>query len=373
MPARPGHAIAEIDTPALVVDRAVLHQNLDRMADFVRRYPGVRVRPHAKSHKCVAIARLQIARGAVGLCAQKLGEALPFLEAGVADVLVTNQIVGAGKIARLAEIAARHPGARIGVLVDAASNAGELAAACARRGARLDVYVELDVGQDRAGVTSPEEVVALGRVVAGHPALALRGLHAYHGGAQHRRTADERRGLVAAASEMARRSRDALLAAGLPCERITGAGTGTFSFECASGVYDEIQPGSYALMDVDYAKNEETPGAPRFEPALTILSTVTSVRGARVTLDAGTKAQSTDSGPAEPACPGWRVRGVYDEHAVLDRDPQRGDAEPLALGDKIRLVPGHVDPTVNLHDWFVVVEGERVIDVWPIEARGGFF
>lgn len=372
VPARVGDAIEAIDTPALVVDRRVLVRNLDRMADFVRRHPRVRVRPHAKSHKCVALAKMQIERGAVGLCAQKLGEAIPFVEAGILDVLVTNEIVGGKKLSRLAQLAAEHPAARIGVVVDDATNATDLAAACVAAGARVDVYVELDVGQKRAGVASIDEALALARVVASHERLAFRGLHAYHGGAQHQRSVRERRESIVAVSEMARACKDALIAAGLGCEAVTGAGTGSFPYETASGVYDEIQPGSYALMDADYASNEPDPDVAPFERALTILATVMSVRGTRATTDAGSKAQSTDSGPAQPTFEGWTARGVYDEHSVFECTARDG-AHAVSLGDKLRLVPGHVDPTVNLHDWFVVVEDGRVVDVWPIEARGAFF
>ena len=182
----------------------------------------------------------------------------------------------------------------------------------------------------------------------------------------------DRREAIATASALAGEAKAALLAAALPCDIVTGAGTGTFAYETASGVYDEIQPGSYALMDVDYAKNEPDPSVPAFTQALFLLSTVTSVRAheGRAALDVGLKAQSTDCGPAMPLFAGWTVRGVNDEHTVLARE---GEGPMLRVGEKVRLVPGHVDPTVNLHDWFVVVQNDRVVEVWPIEARGAFF
>jgi D-serine deaminase-like pyridoxal phosphate-dependent protein len=370
IPARPGDALADVDTPALIVDLDRFDANIGRLMQAVAGC-SVRVRPHAKSHKCVEIARRQVAAGAVGICVQKTSEAEPFLAGGIADVLVTNEVVGARKLANLAALAARFPAARLGVCVDDAAVVEPLGAACERAAARLDVYIELDVGHDRAGVADPGAAVALARAVAAQPGLNLRGLQAYFGSAQHRRGVDERRRAIESAAAIARAARDALRAAGLPCDAVTGAGTGTFLHEAASGVYSEIQPGSYILMDVDYAKNEPDPGWPRFDQSLFVLATVMSrrhdARGDRATLDAGLKAFSTDSGAAQPAFAGWRVRGVSDEHTVLDRS---GDGPALALGDKVRLIPGHIDPTVNLHDWIVAVRGDRVEAVWPVDARG---
>jgi D-serine deaminase-like pyridoxal phosphate-dependent protein len=372
IPARVGDALADVDTPALIVDLDKFDANLGRMMQAVAGR-GVRVRPHAKSHKCVEIARRQVAAGAVGICVQKTSEAEPFLAAGIEDVLVTNEVVGAGKLGRLAQLAARFPAARVGVCVDDAGVAAQLAQACDAAETRMDVYVELDVGHNRAGVPDPIAAVALARAVDAHASLTLRGLHAYFGSAQHRRSLAERRLAIAAASRLAQTTRDALVAAGLPCGTITGGGTGTFLLEAASGVYNEIQPGSYVLMDVDYAKNDQDPQWPVFEQSLFILTTVMSRRrhGAeRATLDGGLKTYSTDSGPAMPAFAGWQVRGVSDEHTVLERI---GDGPDLALGDKPLLIPGHIDPTVNLHDWIVAVRDDRVEALWPVDARGAIY
>lgn len=373
IPARVGDALADVDTPALVVDLACFEANIGRLMQAVAG-SSVRVRPHAKSHKCVEIARRQVAAGAVGICVQKTSEAEPFLAAGIADVLVTNEVVGERKLAALATLAARFPAARLGVCVDDPAVVATLAAACERAAARLDVYIELDVGHNRAGVPDAASAVALARAIAGHPRLELRGLQAYFGSAQHRRSLAERRQAIAAASALARAARDAIVAAGLPCDIVTGAGTGTFMLEAASGVYNEIQPGSYILMDVDYAKNEQDPHWPAFEQSLFIQATVMSRRRDashdRATLDAGLKAFSTDSGPAQPAFAGWEVRGVSDEHTVLARV---GDGPALALGDKIMLIPGHVDPTVNLHEWIVAVRNDSVEAIWPVDARGAVY
>ena len=372
-PARVGDALEDIDTPALIVDLDKFDANLGRLMQAVAGR-SVRVRPHAKSHKCVEIARRQVAAGAVGICVQKTSEAEPFLAGGIEDVLITNEIVGERKLARLAGLAARFPASRLGVCVDDAGVALQLAQACEQADTRLDVYIELDVGHNRAGVPDPVSAVALARAIDAQTSLTLRGLHAYFGSAQHRRSLADRRNAIASATRLAEETRDAFLSAGLPCGVITGGGTGTFLFEATSGVYNEIQPGSYILMDVDYAKNEQDPHWPAFEQSLFVLTSVMSRRhdasSNRATLDAGLKAFSTDSGSAMPAFSGWQVRGVSDEHTILER---AGDGPDLALGDKPLLIPGHIDPTVNLHEWIVAVRNDRVEQLWRIDARGTVF
>lgn len=369
MPARAGTLLTDVDTPALILDLDKFETNLSRMMQAVRPY-GVRVRPHAKSHKCVEIARRQIAAGAVGICCQKVAEAEVFVAGGIGDVLVTNEVVGDRKIQRLAQLARAYPHARIGVCVDDVEIARRLGAICQEEGARLDAYVELDVGQNRAGVPDAETAVAVARALVASPRITFMGLHAYAGSAQHRRGVPERKNAVIAAAQKAADVRSAFRAANIPCEMITGGGTGTFMYEATSGVYGEIQPGSYALMDVDYARNEVDANVPRFEHALFLLAGVMSRSSERITLDAGLKAFSTDSGPALPTFTGWQVRSVSDEHTTLHRI---AEGPPVRLGDKALLIPGHCDPTVNLHDWIVAVRQGKVEAVWPVDARGALF
>ncbi len=372
-PAHPGDRVSDVDTPALILDLDKFDQNIARLMRAVRTQ-GVRVRPHAKSHKCVEIARRQIAAGAAGICVQKLSEAAVFLDGGIDDVLITNEVVGLPKLRRLAALAKAHPQARLGVLVDDLGVVRQLAQCCDEAGARVDVYVEVDVGQNRCGIAQPEEAVTLARAIVASPRLNFMGLHAYAGSAQHRRGVPERQAAVEAAAAKAHAVRAALRAADLPCERITGGGTGTFLYEAESAIYNEIQPGSYVLMDADYARNAVDPKAPRFEHALAILATVMSLRSAegneRATLDAGLKAFSTDSGPAQPTFAGWRPYAVSDEHTVLHKV---GEGPSIRLGDKALLVPGHCDPTVALHDWIVAVRSGKVEAVWPVDARGALF
>ncbi len=370
MPAQPGDSLADVDTPALIIDLDRLDANIERMMAAAHA-AGVRVRPHAKAHKTLQIAHRQMIAGAIGVCCQKIGEAEVFLGGGIRDVLITNEVVGVRKLRRLAQLAKMFADSRLGVCVDDAGVVRQLSLICGEEDASLDVYVELDVGQNRAGVASAEDAVELAREVMLHPRLTLMGLQAYAGSAQHRRGVPERREAARRAAEKAAEARAALRAAGLPCEIVTGGGTGTFLYDAQSKVYDEIQPGSFAFMDFDYARNETDPDVPQFDHALFVLSTVMSMRGDRATLDAGLKAYSTDSGPARPTFSGWHVHSVSDEHSIMTRDDETGP--PIKLGAKALLVPGHCDPTINLHDWIVAVRSGKVEDVWRIDARGTVF
>jgi D-serine deaminase-like pyridoxal phosphate-dependent protein len=323
------------------------------------------LRPHAKSHKCPALAALQIARGAVGICCQKTDEAAAFVDAGIADVLVTNEVIAPAKLARLAALASN---ARIGVLCDDPRAVALLSHAATHAHVELDVYVEVDVGAHRCGVPPGDAVAALARTIADAPGLRFAGLHCYQGAAQHLRSPDERLAAVDAASRAAVLSRDACEAQQLAVSTITGAGTGTFEHEMASGIWTELQPGSYPLMDADYARNTQHPDAPRFVQSLYVLTTIMSVPSPeRAICDAGLKSMSFDSGlPVVAQRAGLAYVKASDEHGVLQVDAAH---PPAAWGERLRLIPGHCDPTVNLYDWMVGVRGDRVESVWPI-ARG---
>jgi D-serine deaminase-like pyridoxal phosphate-dependent protein len=367
-PARAGIPLGEIDTPALVVDLDALEGNIARMAGAVNGGP-VRLRPHAKSHKCAEIARRQIAAGAVGVCAQKVSEAEALVAGGVADVLVTNEIVGAQKVSRLARLARE---ARVAVLADDTGNVAELDAAARSERVRLDVLVEIDVGAHRCGVEPGAPALALAKRVAECRNLRFAGLHAYHGAAQHLRSAAERQAAIAAAAEQALLTKQLIEKAGIPCETITGAGTGTFLIEGASRVFNEIQPGSYVFMDADYNRNAWDDNWPRFEQSLFVLATVMSAPSPdRAVVDAGLKASSVDSGmPLVHARTGVEYVKASDEHGVLKIAP---GAKAPKLGEKILLVPGHCDPTVNLYDWLVCVRKGKVEALWPVTARGALY
>ncbi len=368
-PARQGMTLAEVDTPALLLDLDAFERNLDRL-DQSLAGARIRVRPHAKSHKCPEIALRQMARGAIGVCCQKVAEAEAMVEGGVMNVLVSNEVVGASKLARLAGLAKR---ARVSVCVDDAQNVADLDSAARTAGTKIDVLVEVNVGANRCGVEPGEPCVALALRIVAAKHLRFAGLHAYQGAAQHARTPVERKAAIARAVQHVSHTIEALQAHGLKPEIVTGAGTGTYLLEAGSGVYNEIQPGSYIFMDADYNRNLGDDGRPvnNFEQSLYVWTTVMSHATAeRAVVDAGLKALSVDSGmPLVADLPGVEFLKASDEHGVL-KLPQ---GSRLKVGDKIRLVPGHCDPTVNLYDWIVGMRGDEVESVWPVTARGAFY
>ena len=351
-PAARGDHVADVDTPALLLDLDAFEANIARLHGEVLP-TGVAIRPHGKAHKCPEIARRQVAAGAVGICAQSLGEAEIFAGAGIGDVLLSNQIAGADKAARLAAIAGI---ARLTVCVDNSEQVAQLATATAAAGTALGVLIEVAMGR-RCGVAGVAEALRLADAIGDAPGLELRGLQAYAGSFQHARAPAERAAAIEWAQATAEPIRDAL-----GVRHVTGAGTGTYPLEVASGFWTEIQPGSYVLMDADYVLNEEPPP---FRQALFVQARVISTHPDRVVVDAGHKAVAVDSGPPTPP-PGLSVDGLSDEHTILLVD----EGEPLPYGATVRLVPGHCDPTVNLHDWIVAVRGDVVEDVWVVEARG---
>jgi D-serine deaminase-like pyridoxal phosphate-dependent protein len=362
-PAEAGSDLASVDTPALLLDLDAFERNLDRLQATLAGSP-VRVRPHAKAHKCVEIALRQIARGAVGVCCQKVSEAEAFVRGGIRDVFVVNEIVGTPKLARLARLA---EAATIGVTVDDEGNADAVDRAAREAGVSLDVLVEIDVGLNRCGVEPGPKAVSLARRVAAKKHLRFAGLQAYQGRAQHVRSFEERRAAAAAAADKIGSTVDLLAAEGLRPGTVTGGGTGTYPFDAASGVYTEIQPGSYVFMDKDYGQNAWD-GLPRFEQSLFCLTTVMSTPDAtRFVVDAGHKATSIDSGlPDVHGRKHLEYLHASDEHGTM---VAAGGDRPR-IGDRLRLVPGHCDPTVNLHDWLVGVRGGVVETVWPVSARG---
>lgn len=363
-PAQPGMLEHDIDTPALLLDLDAFEHNLDRMAQLLAP-TGARLRAHAKTHKSAVVAHQQLRRGAVGQCVQKIAEAEALAWAGVPDILVTNEIVGDAKLARFAALA---PLCRIALCADDPSNIERIAAAAEAANQRLRVLVEIDVGMSRAGVEPGPAAVALAEQVARSPHLEFAGLQAYHGSAQHYRTPEQRSEAIDAAIGDTRRTVEQLRQRGLACPIVGGAGTGTFELEAASGVYNEIQAGSYCFMDADYAANRGGAAA-GFRHALFVLSTVMSqTRPGLAVLDAGHKAVAIDSGlPLVWQREGLRYAGASDEHGKL----LWTEGEGTRLGEKLRLVPGHCDPTVDRYDWYVGIRAGRVESVWPIQARGG--
>ncbi len=354
----------EVDTPALLLDLDAFEHNLDRMAALLAP-TGARLRAHAKTHKSPVIAHMQMARGAVGQCVQKVAEAEALAWGGVPDILVSNEVVGPRKLARLAALSRI---ARVAVCADDPAGVAALAAAAQDAAVRLTVLVEIDVGAARCGVPPGPAAVALAETIAASPHLRFGGIQAYHGSAQHIRDPGERAATIAAAADGTRRTVEQLRQRGLDCAVVGGAGTGSFEHEAASGVFTEIQAGSYAFMDADYARNGGGASA-GFRHALFVLATVMSAtRPGLAVLDAGHKAVAIDSGlPLAWNHPAIRYTGASDEHGKLEWDPA---APGPRLGETLRLVPGHCDPTVDRHDWYVGVRNGRVECLWPVAARG---
>jgi D-serine deaminase-like pyridoxal phosphate-dependent protein len=361
-PAEPGMTLDQIQTPALIVDLAALETNIATLAKRVEGNPhGVRLTPHAKTHKCVEIARLQIAAGAKGVCCQNVAEAEAMVAGGIKRVLVSNEIVGADKAERLARLARA---ANIAVCVDDESQADTLSSAATNQKVTLDILVEIDVGAGRCGIAPGERAVTLAKYITSKPGLRFAGLQAYHGPAQHFRKPEERAAAITNAAQLTRDTIVLIEDAGLACDTVAGAGTGSFENELASGVYNELQCGSYVFMDVDYGRNQtDRP----FANALFILTTVISAAApGRAVCDAGLKASSVDSGlPAVHGQPGVTYAKISDEHGTLDISPDGS----IAVGDRLKLIPGHCDPTVNLHDWLIACREDKVEAVWKV-ARG---
>ncbi len=368
-PAKIGMPLEEVDTPALLIELDAFEQNIKYMAEAIAD-TGARLRPHAKAHKCPVIALRQMAYGAVGVCCQKVGEAEAMVYGGVLDVLVSNEVVGRSKVERLLALAKQ---ARVSVCADDPKHVADYSDAAKKYETELDVFVELNVGADRCGIEAGEPVLKLVRQVLEAPCLRFAGLQAYHGSAQHRRTVSERREAIQFAINRVLETKALLEQHSIPCDTITGSGTGTYMLEASSGVFNELQAGSYIFMDADYARNLDEDHRPvsDFEHSLFVYTTVMSrPTQDRAIVDAGHKAHSVDSGmPLVFGMADVEYVSASDEHGKLIlHDPGRH----LRIGDKLKLIPGHCDPTVNLYDWYVGIRNNRVEVVWPITARGAF-
>jgi 3-hydroxy-D-aspartate aldolase len=369
IPALPGMAEADIQTPCLVLDLDALERNIVKMGDFAKSH-GMRHRVHGKMHKSVDVALLQERLGgSVGVCCQKVSEAEVFARGGIKDVLVSNQVRDLAKIDRLARIP--KLGARAICCVDDIANVADLSAAAMKHGTQIECLVEIDCGAGRCGVKTTPEVMAIATAIAAAPGLKFAGIQAYQGAMQHMDVYADRKAKIEIAVAMVKDAVDTLAAAGMTCDIVGGGGTGSYYFEGTSGVYNELQCGSYAFMDADYGRILDAEGKRidqgEWENALFILTSVMShAKADKAICDAGLKAQSVDSGlPVIFGRTDVKYVKCSDEHGVIE-DP----SGVLKVNDKLRLVPGHCDPTCNVHDWYVGVRGGVVEVVWPVSARG---
>jgi D-serine deaminase-like pyridoxal phosphate-dependent protein len=360
---------ADLNTPVLVLDVDALDRNIAAMAALVAA-KGIALRPHAKTHKSVDIAMRQITAGAVGVCCAKIGEAEALSEGGVTGILITSPVAAPRATERLAALAARADG--LMAVVDHPDVARRLQTVLAAADARLEVIIDIDPGIARTGVASAEAAVALAKVISASPNLEYRGVQFYCGSQQHIENYAERRAAIAERTAYLQSITAALANAGYAPPIITGSGTGTHRIDLDLGVFTELQTGSYVFMDKQYLDCDIADGGdPPFEVSLSVDARVVSANhDGLVTIDAGYKSLSTDGGVAvvRRGAPGTAFFAFMgDEHAALISP---GIGTQLAPGDPVSLTVPHCDPTVNLYDSYHVVQGETLIDIWPVSARG---
>ena len=369
IPALPGMDEADIQTPCLILDLDALERNIRKMGEYAKAH-GMRHRSHGKMHKSIDVQKLQESLGGVvGVCCQKVSEAEVFARGGIKDILVSNEVRDAAKIDRLARLP--NYGARITVCVDDLANVAELSGAAQKHGTTLECLVEIDCGQGRCGVGAVSGAVEIAQAVDAASGLKFAGIQAYQGSMQHLENYADRKAKLDAAIAVTKATVDALKAAGLESEIVSGGSTGSYYFESNSSVYNELQCGSYAFMDADYGRIQDQRGnridQSEWENALFILTSVMShVKPDQGVCDAGLKVLSLDSGlPVIHDRNDVKYISASDEHGIIE-DKQG----VLRINEKLKLVPGHCDPTCNLHDWYVGVRKGKVEAVWPVSARG---
>lgn len=361
-------SVQELPTPALLIDLDIFEHNLQALATYMKTR-SVTFRPHAKAHKSAAIGKLQLASGATGLCAAKLGEADVLVRGGIKDVLITAEVVGPLKIQRLMGLLAISP--EVKAVVDSEQNAIDLSTAALASKRKLKVAIDVNVGQNRTGLGTPEDIVALAQSIAKQKGLDLIGLQGYGGNNQHVMGFENRKAREVASNEKVVAARHALEKAGFTVQMVSVGGTGSYNIDADFPGVTEIQPGSYVFMDSHYNKigGRDQPDFSEFGNSLSVLTTVISraVSG-RAIVDAGGKALSTDESAPEPiGLTGATYSVAGDEYGALRlQNPSRD----LKVGDQLQIMPGHCDTTVNLHNVFFGVRKGVVEHVWPIEGRG---
>lgn len=355
-------------TPALVLDLDAMERNIERMAAFSKE-KGIALRPHSKTHKSLAIARLQVEAGALSVCCATLGEAEIMAGGGIKDVLITSPVVSDRKIEALMALNTRAEG--LMCVVDDMTNLQSMDAAAGQAGKPLAVVVDIDAGLHRTGAATAADSVALAKAAAAADNLRYAGVQSYAGHVQHIENFAARRQASADNLAVLRESLEALASDGPQPGIVTGAGTGTHDIDAEMGLFTELQVGSYAVMDVEYLDVEPGGEAWRFEPALFVRARVVSANHVgSATIDAGLKCFATD-GPKPTFAQGTPVGASYeyfgDEHG---RVVFAGANERLLPGDAVECVVPHCDPTVNLYDVYHCVRGDTLVDIWPVDARG---
>jgi 3-hydroxy-D-aspartate aldolase len=367
-----GLTTAAIPTPALVVDLDAFESNIKKMADHCRQ-AKVGFRPHAKTHKCPAIAKRQMAAGAKGICAATVPEAEALAAAGIRGILLTSPIVDTGKIGRIVALASS--GSDIMLSIGSQRQANLLAEAADAARVDISVLVDLDVGDRRTGSLPGEPALELAKHISRAKRLRVAGVQAYAGHASHTVGFEERQKVSRAAIAKAVETRRLLEKAGFDAKILSGGSTGTYNIDSAIDGMTELQVGSYVFMDVDYRRIGSSGGQAiytDFQPSLTILATVVNATHAdRVTIDAGTKAvdTTTTNRPESKTMPGLAYVKAGDEFGALTSES--GSKLP-ALGDRLEFIVPHCDPSVNLYDRLYACRGDKVESIWPIAARREF-
>jgi D-serine deaminase-like pyridoxal phosphate-dependent protein len=365
-----GRKKLKLDTPCLVLDLDILDENLQKMQSRVKA-AGKALRPHAKTHKCSTLAKMQIANGAVGICAAKVSEAEALIDAGMSGLLITGPVSTPDKVFRLVSLLQRAP--FLMAVVDHPAAIELLETGLAEKSRQLDVLVDIDIGHRRTGV-SPGKALDLADRVLASKYLRLRGIQAYAGHVQHIMRYEDRKKASRQSLKQAAAVFRQLVKKDPSCSIFSASGTGTADIDLAVPELTELQAGSYALMDAEYLAIECEDGSEcaDYQPALTLLTAVVSIgRGRQVTVDAGLKALYRDGGRPRVMNPEFsklQYDWFGDEYGKLSA-PNRSTLLP-DLGAVIEVVVAHCDPTVNLFDCFHITRGGKVIDVWPIDLRG---
>jgi D-serine deaminase-like pyridoxal phosphate-dependent protein len=362
-------SIQELPTPAMLVDLDLLEKNIQTLASYLKGRP-VAFRAHAKTHKCLEVAKMQLAAGGQGLCGAKLGEADYLIRGGVKDVLITAPVVGPLKIGRLMELRGLTPDVK--VVIDSEQNAMDLSAAALAAKRPLQVVIDVNVGQNRTGLGTPDQVVAMAQLIGKQKGLELVGLQGYHGNNQHTVGFENRRQRELQANERAVAARQALEKAGFGVQIVSVGGTGSYNVDADYPGVTEIQPGSYVYMDTHYSriggKGSEGDAYADFGNSMSILTTVISrTRRDTAVVDAGITALTMDERVPEAVGMTGAVYSSADEYGLLTlRNPSRD----LKVGDMLQMTPGHCCTTVNLYDVCFGTRSGRVEHVWSIEGRG---
>src|SRR5579884_724295 len=360
-----GDPLETLDTPSMIVDLTLMEENIARlMARF--RELHVQVRPHLKTVKSAELARILLAAGAIGGCVAKVSEAEVMAQAGIEDLLITSEIVGRPRLARLVALIREHP--QVKAVVDSLAGAQALNEAMREAGLTLNVLLDLNVGQNRTGVLPGAEALALARQIGAMSNLRLIGVQGYEGHLQHVRDAEERAQRCRQCMHLLTATAAQLRAEGFPIAIVTTGGTGTGEICATCEGVTEVQPGSFIFMDTDYRNAL----GPVYANALTILSTVISRAPDRAVVDAGLKSLSIDSGmPEAKNLPGVRYRPGGDEHGILTWGENVAlPPDALSVGSRIEFIPGHIDTTINLHDTYYAYRQGKIAAIWPVSARG---